>query len=241
VTEPALTPAAPTASLWEDFIDIFTSPSAVFRRRENSGFGMPLLVLTLLFGILIYGTKPLVQPAIDAETSRAFAKMAKANPQMTAEQLQLQRSVGEKYGPVFIIIAIPIMAMLTGVVLWLTGKLFDSTETASQGMMVATYAFFPKILASIVGALIGLLSTPERLNGMARLTVGVGALFNPETASPILMALVTRLDVFTIWETILLAIGLQITGKVSKSNSYIVAAIVWLIGALPGLLGALRS
>ena len=241
MTEPALTPAAPTASLWEDFIDIFTSPSAVFRRRENSGFGMPLLVLTLLFGILIYGTKPLVQPAIDAETSRAFAKMAKANPQMTAEQLQLQRSVGEKYGPVFIIIAIPIMAMLTGVVLWLTGKLFDSTETASQGMMVATYAFFPKILASIVGALIGLLSTPERLNGMARLTVGVGALFNPETASPILMALVTRLDVFTIWETILLAIGLQITGKVSKSNSYIVAAIVWLIGALPGLLGALRS
>ena len=241
MTEPALTPAAPTASLWEDFIDIFTSPSAVFRRRENSGFGMPLLVLTLLFGILIYGTKPLVQPAIDAETSRAFAKMAKANPQMTAEQLQLQRSVGEKYGPVFIIIAIPIMAMLTGVVLWLTGKLFDSTETASQGMMVATYAFFPKILASIVGALIGLLSTPEHLNGMARLTVGVGALFDPETASPILMSLVTRLDVFTIWETILLAIGLQITGKVSKSNSYIVAAIVWLIGALPGLLGALRS
>ena len=241
MTEPALTPAAPTASLWEDFIDIFTSPSSVFRRRENSGFGMPLLVLALLFGILIYGTKPLVQPAIDAETSRAFAKVAKAHPEITAEQLQSQRSVGEKLGPVIIIIAIPIMAMLTGLVLWLTGKMFDSKETASQGMMVATYAFFPKILASIVGALIGLLSTPEHLNGMARLTVGVGALFDPETASPILMALVTRLDVFTIWETILLAIGLQITGKVSKSNSYVVAAIVWLIGALPGLLGALRG
>jgi len=241
VTEPALTPAAPTASLWEDFIDIFTSPSAVFRRRENSGFGMPLLVLTLLFGILLYGTKPLVQPAIDAETSRAFAKAAKAHPEVTAEQMQSQRAMGEKLGPVFIIIAIPIIAMLTGVTLWLTGKIFDSKETASQGMMVATYAFFPKILASIVGALIGLLSTPERLNGMARLTVGVGALFDPETASPILMSLVTRLDVFTIWETILLAIGLQITGKVSKSNSYVVAAIVWLIGALPGLLGALRG
>ena len=64
MTEPATIPSAPTASRWEDFIDIFTSPSAVFRRRENSGFGMPLLVFTLLFGILIYGTKPLVQPAI---------------------------------------------------------------------------------------------------------------------------------------------------------------------------------
>lgn len=241
MTEPALTPAAPAASLWEDFIDIFTSPSTVFRRRENSGFGMPLLVLTLLFGILLYGTKPLVQPAIDAETSRAFAKAAKAHPEVTADQMASQRAMGEKLGPVFIIIAIPIIAMLTGITLWLTGKIFDSKETASQGMMVATYAFFPKILASIVGALIGLISTPERLNGMARLTVGVGALFDPETASPILMALVTRLDVFTIWETILLAIGLQITGKVSKQNSYIAAVIVWIIGALPGLLGALRG
>jgi hypothetical protein len=142
---------------------------------------------------------------------------------------------------VFIIVAIPIMALLTGLVLWLVGKTFDSTQTASQGMMVATYAFFPKILASIAGAVIGLLSSPDRLTGMARLTVGVGALFDPEKASPILMALVTRLDVFTIWETILLAIGLQITGKVSKTNSYIVAAIVWIIGALPALLGALRG
>lgn len=241
MTEPSPTPAASTASLWEDFIDIFASPSSVFRRRENSGFGVPLLVLTVLFGILIYGTKPLVQPAIDAETSRAFAKVQKAHPEITADQLSKQREMGDKLGPALIIVAIPIMAMLTGLVLWMTGKLFDSRQTASQAMMVATYAFFPKILASGAGAIIGLLSSPDHLNGMARLTVGVGALFDPDKASPILMALVTRLDVFTIWETILLAIGLQITGKVSKTNSYIVAAIVWFIGALPGLLGALRS
>jgi hypothetical protein len=241
VTEPSSATAAPTASLWEDFIDIFTSPSSVFRRREFSGFGVPLLILTVLFGILIYGTKPLVQPAIDAETSRAFAKVQKAHPEITADQLAKQQAMGEKFGPIFIIIAIPIMAILTGLVLCLVGKTFGSTQTPSQGIMVATYAFFPKILASVAGAIIGLLSSPERLNGMARLTVGVGALLNPDTASPALLALAGRLDVFTIWETILLAIGLQITGKVSKSESYIVAAIVWIIGALPGLLGALRS
>jgi hypothetical protein len=48
-------------------------------------------------------------------------------------------------------------------------------------------------------------------------------------------------DVFTIWETVLLAIGLEVTGKVSKSNAYLAAAIVWFIGALPALLGALRG
>jgi len=126
-------------------------------------------------------------------------------------------------------------------VLWVVGKIFESKQTGTQAIMVATYAFFPKILASLAGALIAYLSNPDRLNGMSRLSVGLGALFDPDKTSPVLMAFVTRLDVFTIWETVLLAIGLQITGKVSKSNSYLVAAIVWFIGALPGLLGALRS
>jgi hypothetical protein len=241
VTEPTSAPAAPTASLWEDFIDIFTSPSSVFRRRATSGFGVPLLILTVLLGILIYGTRPLVQPAIEGDTERAFAKVHQAHPEIPAEQLQKQQAIGEKFGPVFIIIAIPIMAMLTGLVLTLVGKMFGSTLSPSQGIMVATYAFLTKILASVAGAIIALLSSPERLTGMTRLTAGVAQLFDPATASPIVLALVARLDVFTIWETILLAIGLQAIGKVSKSDSYIAAALVWIIGALPGVLQALRS
>jgi hypothetical protein len=241
VTEPALTPAVPSASLWEDFIDIFTSPSAVFRRRENSGFGVPLLVLTVLLAILILGTKSLVSPVIDAEMARQGAHLMKSHPEITAAQLQQQQAMGEKFGPIFVIIVIPISAMLTGLVLWAVGKIFESKQTASQAMMVATYAFFPKILASIVGAIIAFLSSPERLNGMTRLTVGLGTMLDPDKSSPVLLALLARADVFTIWETILLAIGLQITGKVSKTNSYLAAAIIWFIGALPALLGALRS
>jgi hypothetical protein len=241
VTEPASFPAAPQASLWEDFIDIFTSPSQVFRRRENSGFGVPLLVLTVLFAILVLGTKGLVLPAIDADIARQTAKAMHANPAMTAEQAQKGRELGEMIGPIAVVVLIPIMAMLTGLTLWLVGKIFGSRQTASQGMMVATYAFFPKLLASVAGALIAYVSNPERLNGMSRLTLGLGALLDPDKTSPVLMALLVRLDVFTIWGTILLAIGLQITGKVSKSESYLAAAIVWVIGALPGVLGALRG
>ena len=241
MTEPTLTPAEPNASLWEDFIDIFTSPAAVFRRRESSGFGVPLLVLTVIFAILILGTKPLVQPAVDAEMARGIAHAMKQHPEMTAAQMQQQQAMGEKFGTYFVIIAIPIMAVLTGLVLWLVGKIFESKQTASQGLMVATYAFFPKILAALAGALIAYLSSPDRLNGMARLSVGLGALLDPDKSSPVLIALLARVDVFTIWETILLAIGLQVTGKVSKSNAWLAAAIVWFIGALPGMLGALRQ
>jgi hypothetical protein len=241
VTEPANTPTVPQASLWEDFIDIFTSPSQVFRRRESSGFGLQLLVLTVLFAVIILGTKSLVRPVFDAEMARQGAHLMKAHPEITAEQLQKQQAIGEKLGPIFIIIAIPISAMLTGLVLWLVGKVFDSKQTATAAIMVATYAFFPKLLATVAGALIAYVSSPERLNGMTRLSVGLGAFLDPDKTSPVLLALLARVDVFTIWETVLLAIGLQVTGKVSKTNSYIAAALVWLLGALPGVLGALRS
>jgi len=241
VTESASAPVQPKASLWEDFIDIFTSPSAVFRRREGTGFGLQLLVLTVLFAIIVIGTKSLVMPAIDADIARQGAKIMHSHPEITAEQLQKQQSMGETFGPIFVVIVLPITAIVVGFVLWLVGKIFDSKQSPSTAIMVATYAFFPKLLAALAGALIAYLSNPERINGMTRLSVGLGALLDPDKASPLLLALLVRVDVFTIWVTVLLAIGLQVTGKIPKAQAYAAAAIVWLIGALPGVIGAMQS
>jgi hypothetical protein len=240
VSEPVNASVAPQASLWEDFIDIITSPSQVFKRRENSGFGMQLLVVTVLFAIVILGTKSLIQPVFDAEMARQTAQVLKAHPEITQDQIAKQMAMGEKLAPIFIIVSIPISILLTGLVLWMVGKLFESKQTAQTGILVATYAFVPRILATLVGAVIAYFSSPERLNGAAKLTVGLGALMDPDRTSPVLMALLTRVDLFVLWQTVLLAIGLQVTGRVSKSNSYIAAALVWLIGALPTVLGALR-
>jgi hypothetical protein len=240
VTVPENTPAAPQASLWEDFIDIITSPSQVFRRRENSGFGLQLLIVTVIFAVLILGTKSLIQPVFDAEMARQTAQVLKAHPEITADKIQGQMAMGQKIAPIFIIFSIPISIALTGLVLWLVGKIFESKQNAQAALMVATYAFVPRLLGTVAGAVIAYFSSPERLNGAARLTVGLGALMDPDTSSPVLLALLTRVDLFVIWQTILLAIGLQVTGKVSKTSSYLAAALVWLIGALPTLLGALR-
>ncbi len=240
MTEPGSVSPVKTA-LWEDFIDIFVAPSSVFARRAQSGFGVPLLIVAVLFALIALGTKSLIQPALDAEFSRAAAKAMHANPQLTAEQMEKGRAMSEKFGSIFIVLVVPITAMLTGLVLWLVGKIFESKQTAGAAMMVATYAFVPKILAALCAATIGYFSDPARLNGMVKLTLGPGSLLDPDTASPVVIALLARVDVFTIWETVLLGIGLHITGKVPKTQGYLAAAIVWFVGALPGLLGALRG
>jgi hypothetical protein len=44
-----------------------------------------------------------------------------------------------------------------------------------------------------------------------------------------------RFDLITIWLTILLAVGLYVTGKVSKGRAVAFGIAMWLIGALPAL------
>jgi hypothetical protein len=237
----ATTAAPKTPSVWEDFVEIFVSPSNVFARRMGRGFLIPLVVLTVVCGALAIGTKPLMQPIFDAVWTQQEAAIKKQNPQITTEQLAKGREIGEKFGSVAIVIGLPIAVLLSGLVLWFVGKLFDSEQTAGDAMMVSSYAFFPKILAFVAGALIARFSDPSTLDSPYSITLGLGHFLHPGTSSPALVALLGRVDVFTIWVTILLGLGLHITGKIPKGKAFAAAAIVWVIGALPGLLQGLRQ
>lgn len=229
------------ASRWEDFIDIFYAPAQVFARRENSGFGIPMLVVTLLIALIAIANSGAMQPIMDAEFARATAAAMKKNPQVTAEMMARGRAFGEgiaKYGA---LVFVPVGIFLTGLVLWLVGKLFDARQSLAAAIMVASYAFVPRIVEGVLNGVQALLLDPATLNGRFRLSLGLGRFLDPDTASPVLLALLGRIDLFSIWVTVLLAIGLAVTGKIPRRRAAIAGVIVWVVGALPSLLGALRS
>lgn len=234
---PRVTPAA----RWEDFLDIFYAPASVFARRASSGFGIPMLVVTVLIGAIFMANMGVMQPIMDAEFTRATAAAMKKNPQITAEQMAQFRGMGEKFAAVFAFIGTPIAIFCVGVVLWLVGKLVDAKQTVAAALMVASYAYFPKVLAGIAAGVQGLLMDPASLTGQFKISLGIGRFFEPDMTSPVLLAIVGRLDVFTIWVTVLLAIGLSVTGAIPRRKAAIAGVIVWVAGALPGLLSALRS
>jgi hypothetical protein len=236
-----MTTAAVTKSpsLFEDIVEIFVSPSQVFARRKGRGFWLALLIYTVIIAALAIGTRPLMQPVYDAVWEQSSAQIAKQNPQITPEQLAKGRAIQDKFAVVGSIIVTPIMVLLTGFVLWIVGKLFDAEEPLGDAVMVSTFSFFPKILAEVVGALLAMLADPAKITSPFSVTVGPGYFINA-TQHPILDALVGRLDLFTIWVTVLLAIGLHVVGKIPIGKAAIAAVIVWILGALPGLYGALK-
>src|SRR3954454_17138234 len=65
--------APKTTSVWEDFIDIFYAPSQVFARRARSGFGVPMLVVTVLVCALGFVNGAAVAAMIDGDRARQQA------------------------------------------------------------------------------------------------------------------------------------------------------------------------
>ncbi len=84
--------AAPRVGIWEDFIDIFYAPSAVFRRRENGNVFIPLAVVTIACGVLFYLNSGALQPMFDAEFDRSMAIAMRQNPNIPPEAVERIRS-----------------------------------------------------------------------------------------------------------------------------------------------------
>lgn len=232
-------PAAPTTALWEDFVDIFYAPSQVFARRATAGFGWPLLIVTLLVGVIAFANAGVLQPLMDAEITRSMAKAAK-DPRMTPEAMATGRAFAETLVKIGGFIFPPLAILATGFLLWLTGKLVDARQTLGAAMMVAAYSYTVRVVETVLSGVQGLLMDPASMTGRYKLSFGVGRFFDPDTASPLVLAIVGRMDVFTIWLTVLLAIGLAVTGKVSRQQAAIAGVVVWVAGGLLGVLQAAR-
>lgn len=229
-------------SVWEDLLEIFYAPTTVFeRRRETPAFGMALLVFVIAIVVLSFAFQGITEPVFDAEFKRGMAQAMKQNPQLTPEMAERFKATSKK----FVLVAIAgygvAAPLLLGLMLWVVGKVVDSKAMMGQTMMVATYSMFPRLLEAVINAGQLLLLPEDSITSRWSLSLGPGRFLNPDTANPYLLNLVGRLDVFTLWITILMGIGLSVMGKIPRSRAMVAAALMWAIGALPGLFQAMRQ
>ena len=234
--------AAPTAaSPWEDYLDVFISPAQLFRRRADGAFGQAMLVLVVLSAILFFGTRPAMQPVMDAEFNRRMADQMKAHPEMTAERAESAKQLMTKFAPVGVIVGLPIALLLLGVAVWLAAKSVGGSLSYSQGATIATFAMFPKLVEGVAGAVQALLMDESNITSRFSVSLGLGRFLDPDTTNGALLALLGRVDLFTLWITVLVAVGLRVMAKVGTGHAVAAGALVWVLGALPTVLPALLA
>ena len=239
--QPASTPAVDKASVWEDFVDILYAPAQVFRRRIDGNWFAPMVVVTLSTFAVNFFSYGALRPMWDAEFDRQMRGAMRANPQLTPDMMETGRKFGEFAGHYGALIFIPILIVAVAFIMWLVGKAFGSKQTFGSAMMVAGYSQVPRVLGAIAMGVQALLLDPAKMTGVQALAIGPARFFDQDATSTTLFWLMSRLDVFTIWATILIGVGLHVTGMLSKAQAAMAAFGTWLVAGLYPLWGMVKA
>lgn len=244
-TRPAGDAAAPPAtpekaSIIEDFIEIFYAPSKVFGRRVTSGFGMHLLLVTILAAAFAFATRGVTSQILDAQFDRQVEQMTKRNPQMTAEQLQAGRGIQTAIGGGAVYIGTPIALFVLGLFVWLGAKIVSAKLSYGQAVLVATLAWIPRLLGMLVTALQAVVMDTSNVTSPFDLAISP-ARFTDATANPVLYAALGNIEVFGIWCYVLIGLGIAVMGNVPRARGYVVAAVLFVLGSLFTVVPALMS
>jgi hypothetical protein len=224
-------PEQASTSRWEDYIDVFFSPFELFRRRAQDKVAPPLLTL-LGLGIVFYllmipANRIVVRGSIPAEQQA----------QMSEGMINMMSYAGVIGVPIMYLVMIVIAAAL----LWIGGRVFDIRTDFSRTMLIATYAAFVLLVSQILASVLIMVGGEASFDPIRSMSFGVLRFIGDAEMNKSLAAVLGLIDIFSIWQAALWTIGLSVIYKVSIGRAAIIAAFVWVLFAIPGIIfGALN-
>jgi Yip1-like protein len=233
----AATGAPPQPSFWEDVIDIFFQPAAVFRRRQNRSVWPPMLFVAIAVGVIFFVTFNTLQPMFDAE----FMRNAAHDPRMTPQVIDKARAFSTTVPRYIIGIGMLITMVILGTVIWIVAKFVSSELTFQGALVVAAWSYMPRVIGAVLAGVQGLLMDPSKLTSQLAISLSPARFLDPDASNPFLYQILGRFDLITIWITILIGVGVYIIGKTSKGSATTVAILVWILGAIPYLRTAILA
>ncbi len=237
MTSPEGTIGAPKqGGLFEDLVEVPFAPAKVFDRSRAASAFMYALTTAVIVAVVVFATKNLMTPWLDAQGDLAL-KMAAAKgtpiPDAAAATVRKTTSYSLLVGGPLIMLIGP---YLNAVLLLIGGKLMKAQISYSQAALIATLGGVPRILGWLSLPVQALLLNGSTARGLTDLSLGPARFFDPATTSPAVLALLGSLDIFRIWQLVLIAIGISVIGRVSRSTGALVAIIMAGIAAILGLI-----
>ena len=230
------------AALWEDFVDVFTGPSAVFARRRDGAYAGGVTLLGAVAALAFVAVRPFWQPYFEHQMQLGLAAQQAAG-KLTPEQIQQASGTIGKFAAVSSwvggMVGTPIIVMLVALVVLGAARLVGARLSYGQSLVAAAMAYVPRVLENLVSAGILAVKDPTTF-GVGVFPASPAALLGPG-ASPFAVAVLNRFDPFVLWGTALIGIGVAVLGRVERGKGFQAAAIVWGAATLVGLLSAART
>jgi hypothetical protein len=221
-----------------DLAEIFYAPSAVFARRTEGEFGVPYVALVILGLVIYFATRSLFQPIIDSAVTMALTQ-ANAKRSMSPDEQAKFLSITRMAVAAIPIIMYVVAPFLVGLFVWVVGKLAKASGVGSTALVIATFSLYPRLVGSVAGAILAAALPEASLTSPAAVSIGPARFVDPSHVG--MAGLLGRFDLFTLWGIVLIAIGMQAAAKATKTQAWITAAGVWVIGSIPAVWGLIRA
>lgn len=221
-------PAAPPASQLSRALRTFTEPAAVFKELAAKPTWIVALLIIVVAG---FALQLVVAPRVDMEATIRQSMEDRQAGKVDEAQLEQAVDAAAKIGKVTMFVSpvvAPVMFLLIAGVYFLGLKVLGSDGQYLSVFSTYLHAIFPSSLVSSV--LIGAVALQresfpaQEMETMVK--SNLAAWLPPDTAKP-LAALAGAVDVFSIWQWILLVLGFQIVGRVSRGKAVLLVAVVW--------------
>jgi hypothetical protein len=215
------------SAAWEDVLDIFYAPRQVFERRRDGKY----LVTMLIVGVLTAGTFYLSQQLNDALTEAEIARMVRSG-EMPGEQAKVALGFAKKMaslGIVFLPVMTAIGSWISGLILFILGKLMGAKLSFGQGTAIAVLSSMPEVLGRALVGVQGLMLDTSNVAHKYSFSISA-ARFLDADAGKWMLKLGALADPFVLWGLVLTGMGAYIIGRMEKEKAAVLAIVVGLIG-----------
>jgi len=246
-------------SFWRTIGGIIRQPRRTFEnlRERPQRAWLWMAALALLVSLLPVLTSASISTRLAREAMQQnLENLREQNPGMTAEQEE--QMLGFAANPLFTTVIPGVSAVIAALVGWLIwsgaihllSTMLGGGETFGQIWRVVIWSQLPFVLRNLLqGAYItlsGELIVNPGLSGLvapqrsAEEAIQQFMSAPPSTGQLVLQAILGKIDLFMIWNLVLLAIGIAVTARLSGRKAAVIVILVWgvltLLGVVPTLI-----
>lgn len=238
--------AGPKPNSFERVIGVLFSPDATFASIARRPDWVVPLVLIMAF-TFVNGFITASRIDFAAPAREAMEQQKNVSPEQVDRAVRMSVGIGKVLKFISPILAVIVLMIVSGVLL-LSVRILGGDGDYKQAFSATCYAWLPNVIQGIVLTVIifargGTAISPQSLMTMMRSNL---AFLADMKTQPMAFALLSSLDLFTIWVVVLLVLGFAHLARISKAKSSGVVISLWavtivLFKLLPAALQTLRK
>jgi len=231
-------PAGSGLSEPQRLVNTFFAPSKTFTDiRRNASWWVPLLLISIFsisFFVMIDKKVGFEQVARNMlANNKAIQQLDPAQQEQAYARTAIGLKVGEYAAPVFILIYVLIIA---AVLMATFNFMMDAQVSFGQSMAIVMYGWLPGILSAILAMFALAFGDVEGFRMDNPIGTNPAHFMDPATTSKFLYAMLTSIDVISIWMIVLIGMGFALNAKkkISTGSAITVVAVWYFIAKLCG-------